>query len=69
MIPENILYGIAAGFAFDYADDPKAMEIQESISTLGLQETVKKVTGLKDETILIDKIVKKYKELKTGEIK
>ncbi|WP_190317019.1 hypothetical protein [Thermoanaerobacterium thermosaccharolyticum] len=68
MIPENILYGIAAGFAFDYADDPKAMEIQESISTLGLEETVKKVTGL-NETILIDKIVKKYKELKTGEIK
>lgn len=45
------------------------MEIQESISTLGLEETVKKVTGLKDETILIDKIVKKYEELKTGEIK
>ncbi|MEG6566561.1 hypothetical protein V6B95_06245 [Thermoanaerobacterium saccharolyticum] len=44
------------------------MEIQESISTLGLQETVKKVTGL-DETILIDKIVKKYKELKSDKIK
>ncbi|WKV09584.1 mannitol-1-phosphate 5-dehydrogenase [Thermoanaerobacterium sp. CMT5567-10] len=69
MMPLNIVYGIAAGFAFDYADDPKAMEIQESISTLGLQETVEKVTGLKDETILIDKIVKKYEELKAGEIK
>ncbi|AEF16983.1 Mannitol-1-phosphate 5-dehydrogenase [Thermoanaerobacterium xylanolyticum LX-11] len=68
LMPENILYGIAAGFAFDYKDDPKAMEIQESISTLGLEETVKKVTGL-DETILIDKIVKKYKELKSGKIK
>ncbi|MGF7429513.1 hypothetical protein PQV03_01780 [Thermoanaerobacterium thermosaccharolyticum] len=67
-MPENILYGIAAGFAFDYKDDPKAMEIQESISTLGLEETVKKVTGL-NETILIDKIVKKYKELKSGKIK
>lgn len=68
LMPENILYGIAAGFAFDYKDDPKAMEIQESISNLGLEETVKKVTGL-DETILIDKIVKKYKELKSGKIK
>ncbi|MDE4542175.1 mannitol-1-phosphate 5-dehydrogenase [Thermoanaerobacterium sp. R66] len=68
LMPENILYGIAAGFAFDYKDDPKAMEIQESINTLGLEETVKKVTGL-DETILIDKIVKKYKELKSGKIK
>ncbi|TCW39498.1 mannitol-1-phosphate 5-dehydrogenase [Thermohydrogenium kirishiense] len=67
LMPENILYGIAAGFAFDYKDDPKAIEIQESISTLGLQETVKKVTGL-NETILIDKIVKKYKELKSGKI-
>lgn len=68
LMPENILYGIAAGFAFDYKDDPKAMEIQESISNLGIEETVKKVTGL-DETILIDKIVKKYKELKSGKIK
>ncbi|HHV75189.1 MAG TPA: mannitol-1-phosphate 5-dehydrogenase [Thermoanaerobacterium sp.] len=68
LMPENILYGIAAGFAFDYKDDPKAMEIQESISTLGIEETVKKVTGL-NETILIDKIVKKYKELKSGKIK
>ncbi len=68
LMPENILYGIAAGFAFDYKDDPKAMEIQESINTLGIEETVKKVTGL-DETILIDKIVKKYKELKSGKIK
>ncbi|MDI3310348.1 MAG: mannitol-1-phosphate 5-dehydrogenase [Thermoanaerobacterium sp.] len=68
MMPENILYGIAAGFAFDYKDDPKAMEIQESISTLGLEETVKKVTGL-NENILIDKIVKKYNELKFGKIK
>lgn len=68
LMPENILYGIAAGFAFDYKDDPKAMEIQESISNLGLEDTVKKVTGL-DETILIDKIVKKYKELKSGKIK
>ncbi|AJA48947.1 mannitol-1-phosphate 5-dehydrogenase [Clostridium pasteurianum DSM 525 = ATCC 6013] len=60
---DNILYGIAAGFLFNYNKDEKAKEIQESISEKGIDNTICDVTGLKEEDLLVNKIEDKYKEL------
>jgi len=64
VMPQFILYGIAAGFLFDYKEDPKACEIQDDIRNLGLEKTISKVTGLEENSDLLQEIVKKYKELK-----
>lgn len=59
---DNILYGIAAGFLFNYNEDEKAKQIQESISEKGIENAISDVTGLK-ENDLVDKIENKYMEL------
>lgn len=64
VMPQFILYGIAAGFLFDYKEDPKAYEIQDGIKNFGLEKTISKVTGLEENNDLLQEIVKKYKELK-----
>jgi mannitol-1-phosphate 5-dehydrogenase len=64
VMPQFILYGIAAGFLFDYKEDPKACEIQDGIKNFGLEKTISKVTGLEENNDLLQEIVKKYKELK-----
>ncbi|ABY95570.1 MULTISPECIES: mannitol-1-phosphate 5-dehydrogenase [Thermoanaerobacter] len=62
--PKFILYGIAAGFLFDYKEDPQACKIQDDIKNFGLEKTISKITGLEENSDLLHEIVKKYKELK-----
>jgi mannitol-1-phosphate 5-dehydrogenase len=44
--PRNLAMAMAAALRFDYEDDPEAMELQESIRTHGVSETVAKYTGI-----------------------
>lgn len=57
---DGIVYAIAAGFAFDYPEDPKAAQIQKLIAESGISETVRQITGLDENNILINDIVKQY---------
>jgi mannitol-1-phosphate 5-dehydrogenase len=64
VMPQFILYGIAAGLLFDYKEDPQACKIQDDIKNFGLEKTISKITGLEENSDLLHEIVKKYKELK-----
>lgn len=61
---QNILYGIGAGFLFDYIDDDKAQEIQNRIKGCGIKNTISFISGLAEEDSLVSKIADKYEELK-----
>lgn len=63
VIPYNLAYGIAAGFAFDYQNDKSAVEIQDDIKKMGIRKTVIKVTSLEEDSSFINEIVNKYEEL------
>lgn len=60
----NMVYGIAAGYLFNYSEDEKAVEIQNSIRDNGLAKTISVVSGLSVEDPLINMIMSKYEELK-----
>ncbi|MGB9679127.1 MAG: mannitol-1-phosphate 5-dehydrogenase [Thermoanaerobacteraceae bacterium] len=64
VMPKFILYGIAAGFLFDYEEDPQALKIQDEINNFGLEKTISKITGLEENSNLLHEIERKYKELK-----
>ena len=59
---DGIAFAIAAGLAFDYDRDPKAMEIQKSIVESGIENTIHKVTGLDEGSQLAEKIARKYRD-------
>lgn len=60
---EGIVFALAAGFAFDYAGDPGAVKIQESIASAGIEHTVREVTGLEENSPLAERIAQRYREL------
>lgn len=60
----NIVSGIAAGFLFNYNEDDKSQEIQSSIKNNGIRNTVSSISGLSEEDILVNNIIKKYEQLK-----
>ncbi|MDF2505677.1 mannitol-1-phosphate 5-dehydrogenase [Clostridium sp.] len=59
----NISYGIAAGFLFNYSGDENAKKIQNSILSEGIHTTICNITGLEENNILVNTIEDKYKEL------
>lgn len=65
----NILYGVAAGFLFDYSEDESAVKIQHSILIKGIHNTICNVTGLEKDHPLVNMIVDKYKELSDMAVK
>ncbi|AGK96375.1 mannitol-1-phosphate 5-dehydrogenase [Clostridium pasteurianum] len=60
---DNILYGVAAGFLFNYSGDEKAEKIQNSILSEGIHTTICNITGLEENNVLVNMIEDKYKEL------
>lgn len=60
---DAIARAIAAGFAFDYEGDSKAMEIQSDIIDGGAKYAVGIITGLDRNSDMVEKIVTEYKEL------
>ncbi|MVB09976.1 Mannitol-1-phosphate 5-dehydrogenase [Caprobacter fermentans] len=59
----GILYAIASGFAYDFADDPKAVEIQKSIRENGIENTVQRFTGLEKSGKLVLGIAERYRQI------
>lgn len=59
----NILCGIAAGLLFNYNEDENAVKIQESIVSNGIVKTICAVTGLDENSPLVNRVKEKYEEL------
>lgn len=59
---ENLIYGIAAAMKYTNNEDDEAKELQEKIGTEELRTVIKIITALENEE-LIDKILKKYREI------
>lgn len=59
-----IAKGMAAGFAYSEPKDENAVAIQEDIKKIGIEETVKKYTGLELDSPILQKVVLEYEELK-----
>lgn len=62
-IPEYLASAIAAAFLYDYAGDPDAQLIQETIQQKGLSHAIEKFTGLKPETDFFTAIGNQYHQL------
>lgn len=62
--PTGIIQSIANGFAYDYKDDPSAVEIQNYIKDNGIQSAIIKYCGLEDNNILVKKIQEAYNKIK-----
>lgn len=60
----DILYGIAAGYLFDYKDDEKAQQIQKIIKEDGISKAIANISQIQEGEYLNNMIVDKYKELK-----
>lgn len=60
---DAIARAIAAGMAFDYEGDPKAVQIQADINDGGLKAAIGKVTGLDTGSEMVQKIVAEYEKL------
>lgn len=63
IFPENILYGIAAAFKFNYENDVSAPEVSSFVSRKGIEKAIIKYTGIKKQSPLFREIVKKYENL------
>ncbi|MFL0250171.1 mannitol-1-phosphate 5-dehydrogenase [Clostridium neuense] len=61
----DILYGIAAGYLFDYKNDGKAQEIQKIIKNDGTSKAISNISQIREGEYLNSMIVNKYKELKS----
>lgn len=60
---DAIACAIAAGFAFDYEGDPKAMDIQMDILDGGIKYAIRRITGLNESSEMVRNIVENYKKL------
>ncbi|MFT8887195.1 MAG: mannitol-1-phosphate 5-dehydrogenase [Ethanoligenens sp.] len=60
---DAIARAVAAGFAFDYEGDSKAMEVQSDIIDGGIKYAISNVTGLDTGSEMVERIVTEYKQL------
>ncbi|KUK07831.1 MAG: Mannitol-1-phosphate 5-dehydrogenase, partial [Caldanaerobacter subterraneus] len=56
--------GIAAGLLFDYKEDAQAVKMREYVEQFGIKKAVNVITGLEEESDLVEEIEKRYFELK-----
>lgn len=61
---DHLAKAIAAGYAFDNAEDEQAAEIQAAIKADGIEAAVEKYSGLKPSQPLFGKVIAAYKALK-----
>ena len=57
---DTLLKGIAAAFMYKNSDDPQAIELQESLQSVGLLATLAKYTGLAEDSAEAIKIEKLF---------
>jgi len=63
IVPEYILYGIAAAFCFNVPDDVSSPEIIEFLNSHGIEATLTEYTGIPAQSDMFDKIAKIYTSL------
>ncbi|MDO5027486.1 MAG: mannitol-1-phosphate 5-dehydrogenase [Tissierellia bacterium] len=61
---DKLIKGIASALHFRNEEDQQAVELKEKINNQGLEQTIREITGFKDED-LIGKISKEYDKLET----
>lgn len=62
-VPVHLATAIAAGFCYDYREDPDAVLIQDAIQKQGIQYAIEFFTGIKNGTPLFEEILKQYNNL------
>jgi mannitol-1-phosphate 5-dehydrogenase len=62
--PEALAWGIAAGYCFDAADDPMAVEMQERIHSQGFAAVLSAVSEIQADEPLGEKVRECYSSLK-----
>ncbi|MZI95391.1 mannitol-1-phosphate 5-dehydrogenase [Vibrio sp. CAIM 722] len=60
---DALLSGVAAALKYTNADDPQAVELQESIQAVGVKETLSKYTGLDVQSTEVAKVEANYNQL------
>ncbi|MNN15064.1 Mannitol-1-phosphate 5-dehydrogenase [compost metagenome] len=61
--PKQLTAAMGAALHFDYADDPEAVELQETIREQGIGQAVTKYTRIAEDQPLHQDIVKQYHQL------
>jgi mannitol-1-phosphate 5-dehydrogenase len=64
--PDTLAFGIAAGYCFDSKEDELAVSLQQMITEVGIEETLKRVSGLEKEQPLAQKVLEHYHRIKQG---
>jgi mannitol-1-phosphate 5-dehydrogenase len=62
--PVNMCKGIAAALLYDNPEDPAAVQIQEKIKTLGIEGTLKEISGLEPDSPITQEVVKQIPMVK-----
>lgn len=60
---DTLLKGVAAALKYTNADDPQAVELQDSIANAGVKATLAKYTGLAEDSAEVAKVEALYSEL------
>ncbi len=63
IVPEYILYGIAAAFCFDVSEDVSSPEVIEYVKTHGIEVALTEYTGIQVDSAIFTKIIKIYSKL------
>ena len=63
VFPQNIGFICGAAYCYDYPEDPAAMKLQALITELGMEETLRKVSGVDPVSRLGKTIIASYREL------
>lgn len=61
---DMIAKGVAATFLFDVKEDEQSVELLQYVAENGIEKAVTKYTGIQEGTVLFDKVIKEYKQLK-----
>lgn len=62
-VPVYLAKAMAAAFCYDFAEDPDAVLIQETIREQGIQHAIEMFTGLQPDTALFEAIQNEYVKL------
>ena len=66
IVPQGLAWGIAAGLAFDDADDPHAVELQAIVKNEGFDKALEKVCGIRPDEPLAGLVRESYRALQPG---
>ena len=65
--PVHLVTGIAAGLCFAHPDDPVAQQIRTQLREQGIERVLTEVCGLAPNEPLAEMVIKRFREIKTGD--